>query len=225
MAPIRLRWKMSRLTLRTVKLVDGASCRQRLGRLHVERAVAPWPGAPEQAASGQDRDVEAVVQADAPAVEEQRRRARVLAAALHAAAAPVPPLPVEPLPKLKVSAPSRKKSRFSGKSRLNRVRLTCCSSSSTCAKSVLTVMSAMSVCWMPHFRSKPMFAVGIVEVGDGRALVGRHRAERVRLQVDVPELAGHLRVPRPSPPPTCATSPGVPTRPAPAPETTSRSSS
>ena len=33
--------------------------------------------------------------------------------------------------------PSRKKSRFSGKNRLKRVRFTCCSSTSTCAKSVL----------------------------------------------------------------------------------------
>lgn len=40
-------------------------------------------------------------------------------------------------PKLKIPWFSRKNSRFSGKKRLNRVRLICCSSASTCAKSVL----------------------------------------------------------------------------------------
>jgi len=47
--------------------------------------------------------------------------------------APVTP----PRAKSKIPRPSRKKSRFSGKNRLNRVRFTCCSSISTCAKSVL----------------------------------------------------------------------------------------
>ena len=37
---------------------------------------------------------------------------------------------------------SRKKSRFSGKNSGNRVRFTCCSSTSACAKSVLTVTSS-----------------------------------------------------------------------------------
>jgi len=40
-------------------------------------------------------------------------------------------------PNWNVDAFSRKNGRFSGKSRLNRVRLICCSSTSTCAKSVL----------------------------------------------------------------------------------------
>ena len=40
-------------------------------------------------------------------------------------------------PKVNVPWFSRKKSRFSGKNRLKRVRLTCCWSASTCAKSVL----------------------------------------------------------------------------------------
>ena len=44
---------------------------------------------------------------------------------------------VPPVPILKKPAFSRKKSRFSGKKRLKRVRLTCCSSTSTWAKSVL----------------------------------------------------------------------------------------
>ena len=41
-----------------------------------------------------------------------------------------------PGPNANVPEFSRKKSRFSGKNRLNRVRLTCCWSASTCAKSV-----------------------------------------------------------------------------------------
>ena len=54
-----------------------------------------------------------------------------------------------------VPAPSRKKSRFSGKNRLKRVRFTCCSSTSTCAKSVLTVRSAVRFWVMPYFTSPP----------------------------------------------------------------------
>ena len=52
----------------------------------------------------------------------------------------LPPPPggrFETPPKAKMPCPSRKKSRFSGNSTLKRVRLACCSSSSTCAKSVL----------------------------------------------------------------------------------------
>ena len=41
------------------------------------------------------------------------------------------------LPKSKIPCPSRKNSRFSGKKRLNLVRLICCASASTWAKSVL----------------------------------------------------------------------------------------
>ena len=48
---------------------------------------------------------------------------------------------------------SRKNSRFSGKNRLNRVRLTCCSSASACAKSGLTVTSSVSDGVTPYFAS------------------------------------------------------------------------
>ena len=51
---------------------------------------------------------------------------------------------------------SRKKSRFSGKNKLNRVRFTCCSSTSTCAKSVLTVTSTVKFCVTPYLRSPPI---------------------------------------------------------------------
>ena len=62
-----------------------------------------------------------------------------------------------------VPRPSRKKSRFSGKNRSKRVRLTCCSSTSTCEKSVLTVRSAVRLCVMPNFRSPPMRRVGSLD--------------------------------------------------------------
>ena len=65
------------------------------------------------------------VEADAPAVEQDRR----VAGAPRCAAARRRTRTVPWF--------SRKNSRFSGKNRLKRVRLTCCSSASTCAKSVL----------------------------------------------------------------------------------------
>ena len=53
-----------------------------------------------------------------------------------------PPPPPRLLgPNLKIPEFSRKNSRFSGKNRLNRVRLICCSSASTWEKSVLYVKS------------------------------------------------------------------------------------
>ena len=156
-------------------------------------SAAPYPPrsrAAEQAAARPDWDRQPVRESDPPAVEQQRRRARVLAAALHAAAAAGPPVPADPFAKLNVSAPSRKKSRFSGNSTLNRVRFTSCWSSSTCAKSVLTVKSATSVCRMPHFTSNPDVAVGLVGMTGGFATcVGQHRTERVRLDVDVLALS------------------------------------
>jgi hypothetical protein len=66
-------------------------------------------------------------------------------------------------PNEKVPWFSRKKSRFSGKNRLNRVRLTCCSSASTCAKSVLIVRSATSPCVTAYFTSRPASASGWFE--------------------------------------------------------------
>ena len=58
-------------------------------------------------------------------------------------------------PNWKTDAFSRKNGRFSGKNRSNRVRLTCSSSASTCAKSVLTVKSAVRFGRTPHFTSMP----------------------------------------------------------------------
>ena len=50
---------------------------------------------------------------------------------------------------------SRKNSRFSGKNRLKRVRLICCSSASTWAKSGLAVKSAVSPWVIPYLMSMP----------------------------------------------------------------------
>src|SRR6185503_14375763 len=76
------------------------------------------------------------------------------------------PLPRVP-PKLNMPCPSRKKSRFSGNCRVKRVRLTCCRSSSTCAKSVLTVASAMRLRVNPYLKSKP--ALGEKRLENGAA--------------------------------------------------------
>ncbi len=61
-------------------------------------------------------------------------------------------------PNWKVVAFSRKNGRFSGKNRSKRVRLTCSSSASTCAKSVFTVTSIVRLGVTPHFRSTPTSA-------------------------------------------------------------------
>ena len=63
-------------------------------------------------------------------------------------------------PNAKMPCPSRKKSRFSGMNRLKRVRLTWASSSSTCAKSVFTVRSAVSFAPTRAFASRPTFSDG-----------------------------------------------------------------
>src|SRR5205085_4083272 len=68
--------------------------------------------------------------------------------------------PDELLPKVNSPWFSRKKSRFSGKNRLKRVRFTCCSSASTCAKSVLYVRSAVMFCVMLYFASTPKSPLG-----------------------------------------------------------------
>ena len=92
-----------------------------------------------------------------------------------------------------VPRPSRKKSRFSGKNRSKRVRLTCCSSTSTCEKSVLTVRSAVRLCVMPNFRSPPMRPVGSLDTQRRHGPIGGHARERVRLQFQVAAARGHLQ--------------------------------
>ena len=77
-----------------------------------------------------------------------------------AAALPPPSVAVPVLgsPNWKMPEFSRKNSRFSGKRMLNRVRFTCCSSASTCEKSVFTVASSVSPVVSPYFRSSPASA-------------------------------------------------------------------
>ncbi len=73
---------------------------------------------------------------------------------------PLPGPPTDVRPKSKMPRPSRKKSRFSGNCRTNRVRLTCCSSTSTCAKSVFNVTSAVRFAVSPYFVSSPNWRSG-----------------------------------------------------------------
>ena len=117
-----LRRKMSRLTRITVKLVSGVfdTCSSSVCRFMIADAVlADLAG---ETAADVDRDDATAIEPDAARIEQRgddvaRRRGRLVAA-------PKPP----PRPKSKMPRPSRKNSRFSGKNRLKRVRLTCCSS-------------------------------------------------------------------------------------------------
>ena len=85
--------------------------------------------------------------------------------------------------------PSRKKSRFSGKNRLKRVRFTCCSSTSTCAKSVLSVKSAVRFCVTPYFASTPSARRVVRRRGGVAVLSVASREMRVRLQLEVAAAA------------------------------------
>ena len=58
-----------------------------------------------------------------------------------------------------------KKSRFSGKKRLNLVRLICCRSSSTWAKSVRNVASTIRLRVSPYLKSKPAFDFEALSIG------------------------------------------------------------
>ena len=92
-----------------------------------------------------------------------------------------------------VPAPSRKKSRFSGKNRLKRVRFTCCSSTSTCAKSVFTVRSAVRFWVSPYLMSPPTRPSA--SLGDRRphGRVGGDAPEDVGLQLDDAGALGRLQ--------------------------------
>ena len=78
---------------------------------------------------------------------------------------------VDPPPKLNIPWFSRKNSRFSGKKRLKRVRLICCSSASTCAKSGLAVKSAVSPWVTPTLTSRPTSPPGSLAVVPDEASV------------------------------------------------------
>ena len=119
-----------------MKLVGGH--RSLLALLDVERANRKPAGAAGDARAAEDRNgVAGVGEADLPAEEQLHVRWRVLPAGRRRTRAAGAAVPVAGRPNWKMPEFSRKKSRFSGKSRLKRVRLTCCSSASTCEKSVL----------------------------------------------------------------------------------------
>ena len=87
------------------------------------------------------------------------------------------------LPTVKNPAFSRKNGRFSGKNRSNRSRLTCWSSISTCAKSVLTVASSTRLGVRLYFRSAP--ASGSNSVVDGPDTRLQHFAEDKRRELQL----------------------------------------
>ena len=140
MAPTRLRRRMSRLTRSTLKLVASASA---VGVSSVWMLMAPTLKSPTLPVRRPPPTIGTVRPSSRPM---RRLKKRVGASpggntpggAFRMARAE-PPNPPNPAtrPKSKMPWLSRKNSRFSGKNRLNRVRLICCSSTSTCAKSVL----------------------------------------------------------------------------------------
>ncbi len=97
-----------------------------------------------------------------------------------------------------VCAFSRKNGRFSGKNSGNRVRLICCSSASTCAKSVLTVTSSVRSARTPHLKSSPTSPRRVDGIGAERLVVvdragniGNELQVAARRQAEPLELAGH----------------------------------
>ena len=88
-----------------------------------------------------------------------------------------------PLPMVNSSEFSWKNGRFSGNRRLKRVRLICCVSTSTCAKSVLTVASRFRLGVMPNLASRPMSPSKSVGVARREVAVGR--PDRVGQQLEV----------------------------------------
>ena len=98
---------------------------------------------------------------------------------------PLPPPPVLLRPKSNVPRLSRKKSRFSGNCSWKRVRFSCCSSTSTCAKSVRTVRSAVRLAVMPYFRSPPQPAPTSLFTGGRTIRSAGVVGGQVRLHLDV----------------------------------------
>ena len=142
MAPTRLRRRMSCFTRTTVKFVASAFAS---GASPVCMFSAPMLKLPTLPVSRPPPTMGTV----RPACRPMRRLKKTSGASLPARVpggpcsrppllAPKPvPSTLGPAPKSKMPRASRKNSRFSGKNRLKRVRFTCCSSTSTCAKSVL----------------------------------------------------------------------------------------
>ena len=169
MAPTRLRRRMSRLTRSTLKLV---------GRALLARAssvwmlMAPTLKSPTLPVSRPPPRIGTVRPAWSRPIRRLKKRVGASpggntpggALRIPRAEPPKPPKPAT-RPKSKMPWLSRKNSRFSGKNRLNRVRLICCSSTSTCAKSVLKVKSAVRFSVRPYFTSTPPFPSPSFEIG------------------------------------------------------------
>ena len=135
MAPMRLRLRMSLLKRNTEKSVAGVPGVR-------PSSVRMWMAPSWNASAAAQHAGPARIGTTAPFCRPMRRLKNttgVLLVGLLCVASGIWPAPwTDPAPaKLKTSCPSRKKSRFSGNSTLKRVRFTCASSSSTCAKSVL----------------------------------------------------------------------------------------
>ena len=147
------------------------------------------PARPVKRVPAEDRNryLSVLGQADASAEEQPHLLRRVLPG--RGPAAPAGrrtglPKPPKPPPNWKMPEFSRKKSRFSGKNRLKRDRLICCSSASTCEKSVFTVKSQVRPLVRPYLTSKPPSKSPVVSpCATVLALL-----ERVRLHAEV--LAG-----------------------------------
>ena len=166
-APIRLRRRTSRLTRSTLKLVGTASAPP--GVSSVWMLMAPTLKSPTLPVRRPPPRIGTVRPWSRPI---RRLKKRVGASPLPKKpdapmlrrAAPPPPAPGA-RPKSKMPWLSRKNSRFSGKNRLNRVRLICCSSTSTCAKSVFQVKSAVRFSVSPYLTSPPACPAPSFETG------------------------------------------------------------
>ncbi len=149
--------------------------------MSTELVAADAAGHAAAAEDGHVHRPAALSQTDAAAVEQDRHVRRWLA----------PPIAV--LPNEKMPWFSRKKSRFSGKNRLKRVRFTCCSSASTCAKSVLhgevggqVLRDGVLRRRGPRRRSMSLTRDGFDDV------VGRQIRDRERLQLERARQVRHL---------------------------------
>ena len=138
--------------------------------LHVQQAERDAADLAGQPAAGAQRRLAPAVEADAAAEEQIRRVARSR-----------PPARRWRGRRTRRCRGPRGRSRASpGKNRLKRVRFTCCSSTSTCAKSVLIVRSAVRFCVTPYFTSTPTRARAVVATTAASTVLSVVDARRAR---------------------------------------------
>ena len=150
MTPTVLRFRMSRFSRRTEKSVFGAPAAL---FPPVRMASAPTPKSPSLPVTRPPPRIGTIWPSAIP-IWRLKKSTGVLLGGPKLRVDPAGGLRLE-VPKLKVPCPSRKNSRFSGKKRLKRVRLICCASASTWAKSVFQVRSAIRPLVMPTLASTP----------------------------------------------------------------------